>query len=145
MFSRGSLSDPKKKFRKANSGRTLSKGIKAEPQRLPPSRGSIARSISRLAHQVIFAHHDHAVGSTPLESPASPASAARPAPRVIVKLGIILIATATLLLAKPASGEQINVLASGATKEAYVELVAEFEKISGHRVATTWNGSARRR
>ena len=54
-----------------------------------------------------------------------------------MKLGIILIATATLLLAKPASGEQINVLASGATKEAYVELVAEFEETSGHRVATT--------
>jgi molybdate transport system substrate-binding protein len=34
------------------------------------------------------------------------------------------------------------VLASGATKDAYVEVVPQFEKASGHTVVTTWTGSA---
>lgn len=59
-----------------------------------------------------------------------------------MKLGIILVATATILLPNWASGAEIKVLASGATKEAYVELVPEFEKSSGHKVVTTWTGSA---
>ncbi len=36
---------------------------------------------------------------------------------------------------------EIKVLASMAIKEAYVELVPEFERASGHRVATTWSGT----
>ena len=59
-----------------------------------------------------------------------------------MKLGIILAATATILLPNLASAAEIKVLASGATKEAYVELVPDFEKSSGHRVVTTWTGSA---
>jgi molybdate transport system substrate-binding protein len=59
-----------------------------------------------------------------------------------VKLGIILAATATILLPNFASAAEIKVLASGATKEAYVELVPEFEKSSGHQVVTTWTGTA---
>ena len=59
-----------------------------------------------------------------------------------MRLGIILAATATILLPNLASAAEIKVLASGATKDAYVELVPEFEKSSGHRVVTTWTGSA---
>ena len=59
-----------------------------------------------------------------------------------MKLGIILAATATILLPNFASAAEIKVLASAATKEAYVELVPEFEKSSGHQVVTTWTGSA---
>lgn len=59
-----------------------------------------------------------------------------------MKLGFIAAAAATLLLPMMASAAEINVLAVGATKEAYVELVPEFEKSSGHKVVTTWTGSA---
>lgn len=64
--------------------------------------------------------------------------------KFLVKLGLIIIlaATATILLPNLASAVEIKVLASGATKEAYVELVPEFEKSSGHQVMTTWTGSA---
>ena len=36
---------------------------------------------------------------------------------------------------------EIKVLSSIATKEAYVELVPQFEKASGHTVSTTWAGT----
>ena len=36
---------------------------------------------------------------------------------------------------------EIKVLSSIATKEAYLELVPQFEKSSGHTVATTWSGT----
>ena len=50
-----------------------------------------------------------------------------------MKLGIILAATATILLPNFTSAAEIKVLASGATKEAYAELVPEFEKSPGIR------------
>jgi molybdate transport system substrate-binding protein len=59
-----------------------------------------------------------------------------------MKLGIVLAATTTILLPVLASAAEIRVLASGATKEPYIELVAQFEKSSGHKVVTTWTGSA---
>ena len=36
---------------------------------------------------------------------------------------------------------EIKVLSSIATKEAYLELVPQFESVTGHRVATTWAGT----
>jgi molybdate transport system substrate-binding protein len=36
---------------------------------------------------------------------------------------------------------EIKVLSSIATREAYLELVPQFEKSSGHQVATTWSGT----
>jgi molybdate transport system substrate-binding protein len=36
---------------------------------------------------------------------------------------------------------EIKVLSSIATKEAYLELVPQFEKASGHTVSTTWSGT----
>jgi molybdate transport system substrate-binding protein len=40
-----------------------------------------------------------------------------------------------------AQTSEIRVLSSLAIREAYLELVPEFEKASGHRVATTWTGT----
>jgi len=59
-----------------------------------------------------------------------------------VKLGIVVVAIAAIVLPNFASAAEIRVLASGATKEAYLELVPDFEKSSGHHVVTTWTGSA---
>src|SRR6185503_13085565 len=36
---------------------------------------------------------------------------------------------------------EIKVLSSIATREAYLELVPQFERASGHKVATTWAGT----
>jgi len=59
-----------------------------------------------------------------------------------MKFKFLVAATASLFLSDAASAAEINVLAVGATKEAYVELVPNFEKSSGHKVVTTWTGSA---
>jgi len=58
-----------------------------------------------------------------------------------MKFGLILAAAASLLLADSAGTAEINVLASGGTKEAYLELVPQFEKSSEHKVITAWSGS----
>ena len=54
----------------------------------------------------------------------------------------LVAAAVSLFLPYAASAAEITVLAVGATKEAYVELIPEFEKSSGHKVVTTWTGSA---
>src|SRR5258707_1865968 len=46
-----------------------------------------------------------------------------------------------LILAGTASAADIKVLASAAIKEAYLELVPQFEKSTEHKVATTWAGT----
>jgi len=58
-----------------------------------------------------------------------------------MKLALIVAAAATLLLSGMARAAEINVLASGATKEAYLDLVPQFEKSSEHKVVTTWSGT----
>jgi molybdate transport system substrate-binding protein len=40
-----------------------------------------------------------------------------------------------------AQAAEVRVASSGAVKEAYVELVANFEKATGHKVLTTWGGT----
>jgi ABC-type molybdate transport system substrate-binding protein len=50
-------------------------------------------------------------------------------------------AASLLILAGIANAAEIKVLASNAIKEAYLELVAGFEKATEHRVATTWAGT----
>ena len=52
-----------------------------------------------------------------------------------------LIAAAALFVAGNASAAEVKVLASNAIKEAYLELAPQFEKASGHKVATTWAGT----
>src|SRR6185369_4623996 len=41
----------------------------------------------------------------------------------------------------PPTMAEIKVLSSIATKEAYLELVPQFENSSGHKVSTTWSGT----
>jgi molybdate transport system substrate-binding protein len=58
-----------------------------------------------------------------------------------MKLGVIAIAAASLFLSQAVTAAEIKVLASGAIKEAYLELIPQFEKASEHKVATTWAGT----
>ena len=46
------------------------------------------------------------------------------------------------MVAGMARAAEINVMSSMAIKEAYLELVPQFEKQSGHKVVTSWVGSA---
>jgi molybdate transport system substrate-binding protein len=58
-----------------------------------------------------------------------------------MKIGVIAIGAASLVLSQAANAAEIKVLASGAIKEAYLELIPQFEKASEHKVATTWAGT----
>ena len=58
-----------------------------------------------------------------------------------MRVGIVAIAAASLLLAGAASAAEVKVLASGAIKEAYLELIPQFEKASEHKVTATWAGT----
>jgi molybdate transport system substrate-binding protein len=58
-----------------------------------------------------------------------------------MKIGLIATAAASLLLSQAVRAAEIKVLASGAIKEAYLELIPQFEKASEHKVATTWAGT----
>jgi molybdate transport system substrate-binding protein len=57
-----------------------------------------------------------------------------------MKTPSILLA-ATLLLPGLAGAAEIKVISTQATQEAYLELVAQFEKASGHKVATFFSGT----
>lgn len=59
-----------------------------------------------------------------------------------MKAGFLVAATASLLLSHAAGAAEIKVLAPGATREVYLELVPQFEQGSGHKVVTTWSGTA---
>jgi molybdate transport system substrate-binding protein len=52
-----------------------------------------------------------------------------------------IIAATGALLSGTASAAEIDVLSTQATQEAYSELVAQFEKASGHKVKTTFTGT----
>jgi molybdate transport system substrate-binding protein len=61
--------------------------------------------------------------------------------------GFILAAAAmlgagTLMFAETSHADEIRVMASNAFKEAYLELVPRFEQASGHKVVTSFVGSA---
>src|SRR5215510_9325879 len=53
----------------------------------------------------------------------------------------IVVAAAALLLSSVAHGADVRLLASGALKEAYLELLPDFEKVSGHRVVAAWSST----
>ena len=53
-----------------------------------------------------------------------------------------ILAAASVAIAGMAQAAEIAVLASPAMKEAYAELVPRFERSSGHKVTTTWAGTA---
>ena len=52
-----------------------------------------------------------------------------------------IIAAAGVLLSGMAGAAEINVISTQATQEAYLELVAQFEKATGHRVTSLFNGT----
>src|SRR5262249_61108354 len=51
----------------------------------------------------------------------------------------IVVAAAALLLSSMAHAADVRLLASGALKEAYLELLPDFEKVSGHKVTAVWS------
>src|SRR5207249_6320426 len=53
----------------------------------------------------------------------------------------VIIAASALLLSGMADSAEIKVVSTQATQEAYLELVAQFEKASGHKVATVFTGT----
>ena len=55
---------------------------------------------------------------------------------------VVIAVAAAVLAATVAQAAEIRVLASGATREAYIELAPKFELASGHRLNTTWAGTA---
>src|SRR6266481_4489349 len=52
-----------------------------------------------------------------------------------------LIAAGLVLLSGVTRAEEIKVISTQATQEAYLELVAQFEKASGHKVTTVFTGT----
>src|SRR5215471_13523955 len=52
-----------------------------------------------------------------------------------------LLVGASFLIGGSASAADVKVMASAAIKEAYLELVPQFEKATEHRVTTTWAGT----
>jgi len=58
-----------------------------------------------------------------------------------MKTAAIVAAAGALLLSGMANAEEIKVLSTQATQEAYLELVAQFEKASGHKVTTVFTGT----
>ena len=58
-----------------------------------------------------------------------------------MKTASIIAAASALLLSCTANAADIKVLSTQATEEAYRELVPQFEKASGHKVATTFTGT----
>jgi molybdate transport system substrate-binding protein len=58
-----------------------------------------------------------------------------------MKSTFTVAAACGLLLSSAAQATELKVLASGAVKEAYTEMVPQFEKASGHQVVITWAGT----
>src|SRR2546421_4191772 len=58
-----------------------------------------------------------------------------------MKTAAIVTAASALLLSGMAEAAEIKVLSTQATQEAYLELVAQFEKATGHKVATLFTGT----
>ena len=53
----------------------------------------------------------------------------------------IALVTTTALMSPAAEAAEIKVIAANAVKDGYTEIVAAFEKSSGHKVITTWAGT----
>jgi molybdate transport system substrate-binding protein len=58
-----------------------------------------------------------------------------------MKIASILATVCALLLASLAGAAEIKVISTQATQEAYLELVAQFEKTTGHKVTTVFTGT----
>src|SRR5260370_38879752 len=60
--------------------------------------------------------------------------------RIFMKMRFI-IAVASLLLPGMSQAAEIKLLASTAVKDAYLELIPEFEKATGHKVSAAWSST----
>lgn len=58
-----------------------------------------------------------------------------------MRLRLIAGAAALLLLPSFAQSAEVRLLASGALKDAYLELLPDFEKASGHKVTVAWSST----
>src|SRR5258705_8328506 len=58
-----------------------------------------------------------------------------------MRIASIAAAACALLLSGMADAAEIQVLSTQATQEAYLELVAQFEKATGHKVSTVFTGT----
>ena len=58
-----------------------------------------------------------------------------------MKTASIIAAAGALLLSGMAGAAEIKVVSTQATQEAYLELVAQFEKATGHKVTTAFTGT----
>ncbi len=58
-----------------------------------------------------------------------------------MKFASIIAAASALLLSGMAGAAEIKVISTQATQEAYLELAAQFEKMSGHQVTTVFSGT----
>jgi molybdate transport system substrate-binding protein len=60
---------------------------------------------------------------------------------MMMNLGLIIAVAAFLLLPRMAQTAEIKVLASGALKDAYLELLPNFETASSHKVTPAWSST----
>jgi molybdate transport system substrate-binding protein len=60
----------------------------------------------------------------------------------LIRAAAALLSAGALMLAGAAGADEIRVMSSNAFRQAYLELVPEFEKASGHQVATRFVGGA---
>jgi molybdate transport system substrate-binding protein len=60
--------------------------------------------------------------------------------RIFMKMRFI-IAVASLLLPAMSQAAEIKLLASAAMKDAYLELIPQFEKVTGHKVSAAWSST----
>lgn len=58
-----------------------------------------------------------------------------------MQIAMMLGAAGVFMLAGFANAAEISVLSTAGPKEAYIELVPQFEKATEHKVATTWAGT----
>jgi molybdate transport system substrate-binding protein len=60
-----------------------------------------------------------------------------------MKTASIIAAASAFMISAVANAADINVISTQATQEAYQELVAQFEKASGHKVTTFFSARSR--
>jgi molybdate transport system substrate-binding protein len=60
---------------------------------------------------------------------------------MIMKARLIIVVAASLLLPNMSQAAEINLLASAAMKDAYLELIPQFENATGHKVTAAWSSS----
>jgi molybdate transport system substrate-binding protein len=61
--------------------------------------------------------------------------------KTMMKSQLIVVTAAFLLFPSIAHNAEIKLFASGAVKDAYLELLPEFEKASSHKVTTAWSST----